>query len=165
MPGPIAHLLWGYVVSRAVTKRKDLILIGMAASVVMDVPFLFDLQDFHRTSTHYLAFPIFLSLLMLIFFRELKVFYVTFSNMLVHLILDTVATRGPVKWLYPLSDIGIGYSGPSFYPAFLVLRLFLILIPAFAILYLYIRKKEDPFSLLIYLVDRYIRKRSVNPIL
>lgn len=160
MPLPITHFLWGYMISRQLSKKEDHIIIGLAASVVLDLPYLFDLSGFHRLSSHNLLFILILSTLLFAYLREFKAIIVVLANLVIHLVLDMFATNSPVLWFYPFSEKGYLFPGP--YPAieFLMLQSVLTVIPTAYIIYRYFRYGENPFDLLRYLVNIFFSKRD-----
>jgi len=135
--------------------------VGIFSAIVMDLPWIFDLHDFHRESTHYLAFAVLMAVAMLVYSRELIVAGVVFSNMFVHLMLDAIATRSTIVWLHPFSDWAFGYTGPKYMFHYLQLNLIVTLVPIVFISMFYLFKKESPLRVVTYLKKRYL-VRSVD---
>ena len=155
MSGPLVHLLWGYVLSNEISDKEEYIIIGLMASIVLDLPYVFDFSSFHRVSTHYFLFPLVLSFLLMVFTRDFQVFIISFVNMIFHLILDTVASNSPVKWLFPLSSMDIGVNESYTLRLYLVVQSILIVIPIVYIIYKKIRYNDSPIKIGRYLKRRY----------
>ena len=154
MPHPLTHLLWGYMISKNISKNNDQLIIGLAASIVLDVPYIFDLYSFHRTSAHNLLFPLIVSLLLLLYVREIRIFGVCMANMIFHLVLDTVFSNSPVKWFAPFYDLEIGVLSSYHIIEYIIIQAILTTIPVVYILYRFFKMKENPFHLVKYLIQR-----------
>lgn len=104
----LAHVPAGYLFTRAFTRDRRLLSLGMAASVVPDVDlFWFYFVDHRRHGHHSFAphLPIFwvavTALALLLFPKRRLETAVVCANAFLHLILDTVA--GGIEWLFPFS--------------------------------------------------------------
>ncbi|MDD5437577.1 MAG: metal-dependent hydrolase [Patescibacteria group bacterium] len=112
----IAHLPAGYLLTRKLQnyfKTNRFLWLGLVASVLPDIDlfyfYLFDgKQNFHHS--YWIHIPFFWLALALIVFlltyrqkRYLTAAIIFFSNIFLHLALDTVV--GQIKWLFPFSKV------------------------------------------------------------
>ena len=140
MTNSITHLLYGYSISKNLSKDMSLIIYGLIMSILLDIDYLPIPGLTHHGFIHTPVFVIVLSLLILIITRSKIIFTISFSNLFFHLILDTIGTRDPIMWFYPLSDTGFALGTHVSLIVFIIIKIILFSIPFFYILYCYLER-------------------------
>jgi hypothetical protein len=154
MTNPLTHLLWGYSVSKNISKDKGLIILGLISSIILDIDIV-PLPGFrHHGFVHTPVFVIIVSLLIYIISRSDLKFLIVSSNMFLHLILDTVGTRAPVMWFYPItsSEYALGTVIPFY--QLIIIKAFLFLLPLIYINHCWKKRGENPLDLIEYSKER-----------
>ncbi len=154
MTNPITHLLWGYSISKNVSKDKDLIILGLIASVVLDIDALPIPGLEHRGFVHT---PIFIMILSLSFYyisRSETKFLIVFLNLLFHLVLDTIGTNAHVMWFYPFTSTGYALGAVVPLYQLIIVKALLFLIPLIYIHHCWKRRGENPLDLIGYSKER-----------
>jgi hypothetical protein len=160
MTNPLTHLLWGYTISKNISKDKGLIILGLISSTVLDIDIL-PLPGFrHHGFVHTPIFIIIMSLLIYIISRSDGKFLIVFSNMFFHLVLDTLGTRAPVMWFYPITntDYALGMVIPL--SQLILIKVILLLVPLLYIHHCWKKRGENPLDLIEYSKERYGSKTT-----
>ena len=113
----LGHLPAGYILTKTLQKRfrtDRYLLLGLVASILPDVDIVYFYLVDHRQTLHHsywihipfywlmLAAATFLVLWLFKKKEYMMVAVIFFSNILLHLILDTLV--GKIQWLYPFAD-------------------------------------------------------------
>lgn len=153
MAYPAIHFLWGYMISKKMDRGIEYLMIGLTASIVMDFDFIVGFVQYHRQMTHSLPFIFLLSVIIFIYYGKIKVFIITFFNLLSHLALDGL--NSPIYWFEPFSKWQLGIERPFSSLYFSINQVILTIIPLFFILYRYHKEKENPFEIVNYFKKKY----------
>ena len=159
MTNPLTHLLWGYSISKNISKEKGLIIFGAFMSIILDIDYLPIPGLRHHGFIHTPLFVIILSIVLYLVTRSKYIFVISVTNLLFHLVLDTVGTRAPVMLLWPLNDGGFALGTQIPLINLIFIKLILFLIPLTYIIYCYFKFDENPLDLIKYFEDK-IGKRS-----
>lgn len=154
MTNPITHLFWGYSISKNVTKDKDLIILGLIASIILDIDALPMPGLEHHGIIHTPVFVIIISLFVYAISKSEKIFIIVSSNLFLHLFLDTIGTRAPVMWFYPFSNAGYALGAAVPFWQLIIVKVFLFLIPLIYIHHCWRRRGENPLDLIEYSKER-----------
>jgi hypothetical protein len=130
MTNPITHLIWGYLLGRAVSPAPKYMFLGMMAAIVLDVDQIVPGLT-HHGFVHSPIFVLALSGLLYAVTRDRLVFWVSLAAMLSHLVLDTVATQFGVMWLWPVSNHEFVIWTLNDLAALAVIKVYAFLLPAY----------------------------------
>ena len=155
MTNPVTHLLWGYSISKNISKKKELIIFGTFMSIILDIDYLPLPGLKHHGFIHTPIFVIILSLIFYLATRSKYILIISFVNMLFHLILDTLGTRAPVMWLWPLNESSFALGTEISLIALIIIKLILFLIPLGYIIYCYYKFEENPLDIIDYLKEKF----------
>lgn len=156
MTNPFTHILFSYAVSREITDKPNLVLLGIFMGVVLDLDSLVILPGFeHRGFIHTPFFALILLIVVLIASRNIETTIVCGMNLLVHLILDTVGTIAKIMWFYPASEMAVSVGSLVPIWAIAIIKVVLFLMPVAWIAYKWRKKGQSPKDLLDYVQDRW----------
>ena len=94
MTNPITHLLWGYTISKNISKEEKFIVLGLFMSILLDIDAFPGFK--HHGFVHTPLFVIILSSIIYFSSRSRIAFMICFVNLFFHLVLDTIGTQAPV---------------------------------------------------------------------
>ncbi len=154
MTNPVTHLLWGYTISRNISKKKDYIIFGIIMSAVLDLDAISFFGVKHHGIVHTPVFIIAICSIIFLCSFSKTLFIISIVNLFFHLILDTFGTSVPIMWFYPVSDFSyaIGEGLSLFH--LIIIKIIWFTIPTIYLTYLYLNKKEDPFELIQYIEEK-----------
>ena len=129
-------------------------------SIILDIDYLPLPGLRHHGFIHTPVFIIILSLLIYIATRSKYIFVIALVNMLFHLVLDTIGTRAPVMWLWPLNESSFALGTEVNLITLIIIKLILFLIPLGYIIYCYYKFEENPFDIINYMKDKFGTKAT-----
>lgn len=163
MTNPITHLLWGYTISKNISKEEKFIVLGLFMSIFLDIDAFPGFK--HHGFMHTPLFVIILSSIIYFLSRSKIVFKICFVNLIFHLILDTVGTRAPVMWFYPINDSSFAVGTEISLVWLAVIKLILFFVPVSYIWYRYKKYGENPFDLIKFVREKLGRRNTILLIL
>lgn len=154
MTNPITHLLWGYSISKNLTKKENLIILGLIMSVFLDIDNL-PLPGFkHHGFIHTPFFVLLVCCIIYIYTRSTIIFSLSVINLTFHLVLDTLGTAAPVMWFYPFSTSSFALGTEISFFELIIIKLIWFLIPLSYISYQWISIGDNPIELVEYLEEK-----------
>lgn len=145
MSDPLTHIVWGYVITRSVTRRPDLLLLGSLTSILPDLDAV--LPGFsHHGWLHTPVFILFICLTLWGAGKDPLLFRVPALAISSHFVLDSIG--GGIMWFWPISTEARTLL-PITSPAGLATaEVFILLLPAYWLWDLWKRTGDSPLSVI-----------------
>ncbi len=156
MTNPVTHLIWGYLLGRAVSPAPKFLFLGMMTGIFLDIDQLVP-GLVHHGWVHTPVFVLAVSGLLYALTRDRLVFWVSLAAMMSHLVLDTVATQHGIMWLWPLSTYEFVIWTISDLAALAVIKVYALLVPAYYIWHRWKEHGESPLVVLDWIDDHIPR--------
>jgi hypothetical protein len=145
MTDPVTHMIWGYVAARALTPRREHLLLGMASAVLLDAGVLVPGVE-HHGWLHTPVFVLFVSLTLWGASRDRLAFLVPAAAMGSHLVLDSVGSG--IMWLWPVSEATVALVPVEGAAGETAASVFLLVAPLYGLWDRWKRTGESPLDAL-----------------
>lgn len=159
MTNPITHLIWGYVLARAVNPAPRYLALGVLMALILDVDQVVP-GLVHHGFVHSPVFVVAVAGIMYALTRDKLVLWISLAAMLSHLVLDTVATQFGVMWLWPLSTHEFVIWTINDLAILAVIKVYAFLFPLYYIWHQWRRTGESPLVVLEW-IDRRIPRPAL----
>lgn len=134
------------------------IVLGLFMAILLDIDAFPGFK--HHGFIHTPLFVIILSSIIYLSCKSKIIFGICFINLFFHLILDTVGTKAPVMWFYPINDFGFAIGTEISLVWLAVIKLILFFVPVSYIWYCYKKNSENPFGLIKFVREKLGRRNT-----